>query len=62
MSRVPTEIYSIDVEKYKFYQPPNVVGYWALSSNFLISVSSKPNWFHRKMITLVFGWEWRDKI
>lgn len=60
MSQGPAEIYSIDADKYKFYQPPPVVGHWALSPNFLIGMTKKPNWFHRKMITLVFGWEWRD--
>ena len=63
MSQKLAEIYSTEADNYKnykFYQPPPVVGYWSLSPNFFIGMTKKPNWFHRKMVTFVFGWEWRD--
>lgn len=45
-----------------FYLPPPVVGYICLNPNFKIGMTKKPNWFHRKMIHLVFGWVWEDII
>lgn len=42
--------------------PPKYVGYWQLGgpSGLLIAIEKKPNWFHRKMIKLSFGIEWKD--
>jgi hypothetical protein len=47
---------------YMLYSPPPVVGYICLSPNFKIGMTKKPNWFHLKMIRLVFGWVWEDII
>lgn len=44
------------------YSPPPAVGYICITPNFKIASSKKPNWFHRKMIHLVFGWVWEDII
>lgn len=39
---------------------PVYVGRWILSPNFGISVTKKPNWLQRKMVTTLFGWKWID--
>ena len=33
-------------------------GCWAINHSFRIYVQKKPNWFHKKMVKLMFGWEW----
>lgn len=45
-----------------FHLPPPTVGYYCLNPNFKIGMTTKPNWFHRKMVRLVFGWVWEDII
>jgi hypothetical protein len=43
---------------------PNHVGYYCLGGNigFCIAFAKKPNWFHRTMMKVCLGWEWKDKI
>ena len=53
--------YTIKTSDHKFYIPPPIVGKWAINPNFFIGMTKKPNWFHRKMITLCFGWTWHDE-
>jgi len=42
---------------------PNHVGYYCLGGNigFCIAFAKKPNWFHRTMMKVCLGWEWKDK-
>jgi hypothetical protein len=55
------ENYNFD-EKYKFGILPKYVGSYRIGENYGLSISfeKKPNWFHRKMMKLCLGWEWRD--
>jgi hypothetical protein len=39
---------------------PTYVGCWQLSYGFRVSLTKKPNAFHRFMTTLLLGWEWID--
>jgi hypothetical protein len=39
---------------------PTYVGCWQLNDSFRISLTKKPNAFHRFMTTLLLGWEWID--
>jgi hypothetical protein len=39
---------------------PTYVGCWQLNDSLLLSVTKKPNAFHRFMTTLLLGWEWID--
>lgn len=41
-------------------QPPKPAGYLKICGNYHVGVIKKPNWFHRKMIKLIFGFEWFD--
>jgi hypothetical protein len=36
------------------------VGCWQLNDSYRISMTKKPNAFHRFMTTLLLGWEWID--
>jgi hypothetical protein len=49
--------------EYDFYKEPTYVGYWQLVPPpvaFKISTTHKPNWFHRFMVKLMFGWTWHE--
>jgi hypothetical protein len=39
---------------------PNYVGGYRLGGEFgfQVNLTYKPNWFHRTMMRLCFGWEW----
>jgi hypothetical protein len=39
---------------------PNYVGGYRLGAEYSVQVNLtyKPNWFHRNMMKLCFGWEW----
>jgi hypothetical protein len=39
---------------------PTYAGCWQLNDSFRISLTKKPNAFHRFMTTLLLGWEWID--
>ena len=41
---------------------PHYVGSWTIGSDGILSIQvlKKPNWIHRKMTTLFFGWVWKD--
>jgi hypothetical protein len=47
---------------YVFYEPPKYVGAYRIGgpTGLAISLSKKPNWFHRHMMRLCLGWEWVD--
>jgi hypothetical protein len=43
---------------------PNYVGMYCLGGDknvLCISFEKKPNWFHRTMMKVCLGWEWKDK-
>ena len=43
---------------------PNYAGMYCLGGDknvFCISFEKKPNWFHRTMMKVCLGWEWKDK-
>jgi hypothetical protein len=39
---------------------PTYVGYLEIGISFRIALTKKPIWLHRKMMYLVFGWNWID--
>ena len=39
---------------------PKYVGYWVLSEHVHFAAYKKPNWFNRKMMKLILGFEWKD--
>jgi hypothetical protein len=39
---------------------PQYVGGWKVGEGFYVSLTKKPNAFHRFMTTLLLGWEWTD--
>lgn len=41
--------------------PPEPVGYWLVGNHVSYPVTKRPRWFHRKMTTLLLGWEWIEK-
>ena len=41
--------------------PKYVGGIW-ITPNFVVSSTKKPNWFHRFMLKVLLGWEWRDTV
>ena len=41
--------------------PPPESGCWVINQSLRIYVQKKPNWFHKKMVKLMFGWDWEDK-
>lgn len=48
-------------KSYSFWKEPDWVGYWELvppPASFRVSTTYKPNWLHRKMTKLFFGWTW----
>lgn len=47
-----------DIEELKRLEP---AGCWVISSSFRVEVKAKPNWFHRQMSRIFFGWGWEDK-
>jgi hypothetical protein len=51
-----------DMNEYKFYAPPQPVGYYHIGGPYGLCIyfTSKPNWFHRTMMRLCLGWEWVD--
>jgi hypothetical protein len=36
-------------------------GCWVINQSFRIYVKKKPNWLHKKMVKLMFGWGWESK-
>ena len=46
------------------FQPPPIVGSYRIGGSqtnyYQFNFSSKPKWFHRKMMKLCFGFEWMD--
>lgn len=41
--------------------PPTYVGGYRIGSgphNVIITLTTRPSWFHRKMMKWAFGWEW----
>jgi hypothetical protein len=48
----------------RIFTIPNYVGAYCLGgkNGFCISFEKKPNWFHRTMMKVCLGWEWKDKL
>jgi hypothetical protein len=46
----------------RIFTIPNYAGMYCLGGKnvFCISFEKKPNWFHRTMMKLCLGWEWKD--
>jgi hypothetical protein len=53
---------SEDVEQYTFSSISKYVGMYKIGGNpgFCIKFANKPNWFHRTMMKICLGWEWKD--
>ena len=53
----------VDVQT--IFTPPKVVGGYRLGKNEIsyiqVSLTYKPNWFHRQMMKLCLGWYWYDE-
>ena len=51
---------NIVFDGYTTIKTPNYVGGYRLGGEhgFQINFTYKPNWFHRTMMRLCFGWEW----
>lgn len=47
-------------EGYPIIGPSKYVGGWWFTRNFHVSAKKKPNWFHRAMVRLFFGFRWSD--
>lgn len=50
-------------KKYSLYEEPKWIGYWELTpepASLRVSTTYKPNWLHRKMTKLFFGWTWHE--
>jgi hypothetical protein len=47
----------------RIFTLPKYVGCYCLGgkNGFCISFEKKPNWFHRTMMKVCLGWEWKDK-
>ena len=45
-----------------FYTIPVYSGYWKIGdqTGMQIWMTKRPNWLHRKMTYIFFGWEWTD--
>ena len=55
----------IDITKgHVFIYQPAFIAEWSFDANFdsglIVKMLKKPNWFHRKMQTLILGIHWRD--
>ena len=44
----------------KISSPPPSAGSFKFGGNCFFHAAVKPNWFHRKMVLLLLGWEWVD--
>ena len=47
----------------KFVEQPKQVGYWEFTPkphHFRVATIYKPNWFHRMMVKLCFGFTWHE--
>ena len=54
-------IRGINLSNYTANKTPNYVGGYILGNGTYrtqINFTHKPNWFHRTMMRLCFGWEW----
>jgi hypothetical protein len=48
----------------RIFAIPKYVGMYCLGggkNGLCISFEKKPNWFHRTMMKVCLGWEWKDK-
>ena len=43
-----------------FKSQPIMVGCWVITGSLRIYVTKTPNWLHKKMSKLFFGWDWKD--
>lgn len=44
------------------WTPPKTAGYWKIGGDWSLNVevAARPNWLHRKMTKIFFGWDWID--
>ena len=49
-----------DIPEINQIATPKYVGMYKVDRFFSFSLAKKPNWFHRKMVKLILGWEWQD--
>jgi hypothetical protein len=62
MEYINATIYSSeDTDKIEIRAHVEYVGKWVINDSFHVRVTAKPNWLHRKMARLFFGWEWEDR-
>lgn len=53
--------------RYEMYTPPPPVGWWIMPGNRgdtaqVFDVFVKPNWFHRKFMQILLGWNYKDAL
>ena len=50
----------IDSNNYTILKQPTYVGGYRIGSDYYtqFNFTHKPNWFHRTMMRLFFGWKW----
>jgi hypothetical protein len=47
--------------KFYIYTPPIDSGCWVINQSLRIYVQKRPNWFYRKIVKLILGWDWEHK-
>lgn len=55
------------MNRYEIYTPPTPVGLWIMPGNSgataqAFAVFVKPNWFHRKFMQILLGWNYKDTL
>ena len=45
---------------HSIYTGPKHVGYMIMDRGVKLALYKKPNWFHRKMMKICFGFVWED--
>lgn len=45
----------------QFHPSDNSVGYWKVGEGLQMHNKKKPNWVHRQMSKIFFGWDWKNK-
>lgn len=47
-------------ETFKINDLPSQVGEYSICNWLVFTFPKKPNWFHRTMTRIFFGWVWKD--
>jgi hypothetical protein len=45
----------------QFHPSSESVGYWKVGEGLQMHNKKRPNWLHRQMTKIFFGWKWEDK-